>query len=807
MITSRHPMQRRWWAVVAAAVLLSAQSSVRAQDRRLEHVKAEGTALSGAGRWALIVGVDAYESPKVERLSGAVADARGVRDALIKYADFPEKQAILLTSDGAQKPTTRAILTKLEEIRQATQPDDLLLFFFAGHGVEVDGQRYLLGYDTDVSGPGALKATSLAANALMHELETIRANHRVIMIDACRNDPTQSSRAVVANEAFEAAFTLQPAKEGGVRATFLSTSKGQSAYEWTEKKRGFFSYFIEKGIAGEAANRGKVTLTSLIDYLNESVPQAVRQYRNRDQTPYTKFEGPPFVLVKPEKLPASAATLDKRPAVATRVIYGVVKDASGVPLKGALVSVAGPGGAARTLVHEPSTGAPSGSAPQAVTDEDGFFKIEGLPADADLKVTASLSNYMLRTVAAPAAENGRKISLFLPSQGASAPASARGTDTAAAEARAQAEAKARAEAQARAEAEGKQRAAAEEKARLEAQARAAAQARADAEAKQRAEAEARAKADAERIRADAALKAKADREARERAAAEARAQAEARARAEAQARADREAKERAAAKERAEAEVRARAAAEAEAKAKAAQARPAPAPALDVALAAYQTFLVEDFVEAEKLAALALESDPTNALANAVKGNAMMAGVVGNGRDRAAAARPFIDKALARQPDLALAHNALGLALVAKGDAAAAKAEFQRAVQLDPKLAVAQGNLGYVFWQEKRFDEAKKAFEQAASLDPESAIPYNGLSTVLHSMGKYGDAEKACRNAISRYQLRDQVLASFYVQLAVALYEQSRDKPSKREQAREAVARAKALGLSSHPAYATIEKS
>ena len=59
------------------------------------------------------------------------------------------------------------------------------------------------------------------------------------------------------------------------------------------------------------------------------MPQAVRQYRNREQTPYTKFEGPPFVLVRGENLPASAAALDKRPALATRVIYGVVKDSNG----------------------------------------------------------------------------------------------------------------------------------------------------------------------------------------------------------------------------------------------------------------------------------------------------------------------------------------------------------------------------------------------------------------------------------------------------------------------------------------------
>jgi tetratricopeptide (TPR) repeat protein len=222
---------------------------------------------------------------------------------------------------------------------------------------------------------------------------------------------------------------------------------------------------------------------------------------------------------------------------------------------------------------------------------------------------------------------------------------------------------------------------------------------------------------------------------------------------------------------------------------------------------AYRTFLADDFREAEKLARMALETEPDNALANAVVGNAMLAGVEGSNRQKAAAARALLEKALSRDANLALAHNGLGLAHVAQGNLDAAKAAFQKAVQADPRLGVAHGNLGYIHWQQKRFEEAKKAFEQASRLNPESAIPYNGLSTVLHSMGRFSDAEKACRDAISRYQLRDQVLASFYVQLAVSLYEQRRDKPAKHEQAREAVARARALGLNSHPAYTAIESA
>jgi tetratricopeptide (TPR) repeat protein len=790
-------------AMAVALLALVPLQGARAQERRLEHVKgASGGTLTGSGRWALIVGVDEYESKKIERLGGAVGDARAVREALVKYADFPEHQAILLTSDGAVKPSTRAILTKLEDIRQATRPDDLLLFFFAGHGVEVDGQRYLLAYDTDISGPGALKATSLAAGTLMHELDTIRANHRVIMVDACRNDPTKGLRPNLADEAFESAFTLQPAKEGGVRATFLSTSKGQSAYEWTERRRGFFSYFIEKGIGGEAANRGKVTLTSLIDYLNESVPQAVRQYRNREQTPYTKFEGPPFVLVRPEKLPARAVALDKRPELATRVIYGVVKDSNGAPLSGATVSVAVPTGASRALLHESARPAPAGDA-RVTTDEDGFFKIEGLPAEANVQVTASLANYMVRTVTAPAAENGRKISLFLPAQGAAPATASRATNTAdapAPRADAAAEARRKAEAEAKARAEADARA----KAEADARARAAAEARAkeEADARARAAAEARARAEAEaRARADAASKARAEQAAREEAAARAQAEAAARAKAEADARAKAESE----ARQRADAEARQRAEAEARAARASAPANPVAVRAQEMAAVAYRTLLADDFAEAEKLARAALTSEPDNALANAVAGNAMMAGVAGTTVGKLNEARPFIEKALARDASLALGHNAQGLALVAQFDLDGARAEFQKAVQLDPRLGVAHGNLGYVHWQQKRYSDARKSFEQAAGLNPESAIPYNGLSTVLHSMGKFSDAEKACRNAISRYQLRDQVLASFYVQLGIALYEQRKDKPAKVEEAREAIARARALGLAEHPAYAVIE--
>jgi tetratricopeptide (TPR) repeat protein len=221
----------------------------------------------------------------------------------------------------------------------------------------------------------------------------------------------------------------------------------------------------------------------------------------------------------------------------------------------------------------------------------------------------------------------------------------------------------------------------------------------------------------------------------------------------------------------------------------------------DLASAAYKSFVTEDFKDAEITARLALQADGQNARANAVLGNVLaVLGVLDDDAARVARARDYSLKALARDPKLALAHNALGVALAGEGNLSEAQAEFTRAIELDEGLAVAQGNLAWVHWQRKRFLEAERMYRLAIRLDPERAVPYNGLATVLGSLGRYEEMERASRDAIRRYEPRDRILASLYVNLAVALHEQNQH-----EAAIGAVARARALGLPNHPAYEIIQ--
>jgi tetratricopeptide (TPR) repeat protein len=657
--------------------LWAAALDARQPPRRIEQLppNAESRRRTG-GRWALVVGVDQYANRSIPPLSGAVADARAINDVLVNYADFPASQVLLLISDGTLKPTSAAIFEKLQEIKRSAAPGDLLLLYFAGHGVEVDGRRYLLTYDSRCCTAADIKSTGLLASALMQELESIKVAHRIVMVDACRNDPTKDGKQPnIADEGLETAFTLQPAAEGGLRATFLSSSRGQSAYEWTEKRRGFFSYFIEKGISGEAAQFGKVTVTSLLTYLNEMVPRNVREQKNQLQVPYAKVDGSELVLVSGAKLGRVEVALDRPASLSQRTIYGVVKDSGGAPLAGATITAV-----VLSVTRSVTQGAAADRVELAATaDEDGFFKIDGVAANADANITVAKHGYLPKTLQCPVAEAGKKLVVFLPQKAplmvtaGSGPLRTAGPTGA--------------------------------------------------------------------TGAPAAMLV------------------------------DRRAAE--------------------------------------LALVAYRTFLAEDFSEAENVGRQALAVDPENVLANAVVGNAMAAlGVNAGDAQRTAGAMEFIRRALRADVKQPLAHNALGLTLVAENKFDEAISELGLAIRSDPTLGAAHANLAYVLLKQAegsrnsgtRLKEAEKAYLEAIRLQPESSVPYNGLSNVLFSMGKYKDAVKACREAIGRYQLRDRILGLYYVQLAVAQFQDGR-----RQEALEAVGRAKALGITQHDVYATIE--
>jgi hypothetical protein len=120
-----------------------------------------------------------------------------------------------------------------------------------------------------------------------HELETCRAGFKLLLSDACRNDPQTSnarSRSMVDLESVTRPQARRP--PGGVEALF-SCSTGQLAFENEGLGHGVFFHFVIKGLQGDADldRDRKVTLLELEQYVMKRVPDYVRAEYGREQVP------------------------------------------------------------------------------------------------------------------------------------------------------------------------------------------------------------------------------------------------------------------------------------------------------------------------------------------------------------------------------------------------------------------------------------------------------------------------------------------------------------------------------------------
>jgi len=250
-------------------------------------------------RYALVIGVDRYADTQITTLGGASNDARTLAGALIQYAGFPSEQVTLLASDQPteRQPTRGNILRRLSNLAAVIPPDGLLLISFAGHGIERGGQAFLLPSDSQVSNDvDLLEQTAINVSQIRDRIRKIGVKQVLMIIDACRNDPVGRANADnPLTPAYTKAFNFDLRnREVQAFATLYATEVGHRAYEYKEKKQGYFTWILVEGLKGGAANeKGEVTLASLVKYLQERVPKRVLQDLGpgKDQKPFAVVEG------------------------------------------------------------------------------------------------------------------------------------------------------------------------------------------------------------------------------------------------------------------------------------------------------------------------------------------------------------------------------------------------------------------------------------------------------------------------------------------------------------------------------------
>ncbi|MCB1656694.1 MAG: caspase family protein [Pseudomonadales bacterium] len=132
-----------------------------------------------AQKVALVIGNSQYQNVQ-DNLKNPVNDAKAIATR------FKE-----LGFDTEMLPNAN-LDTMLEAINRARSKVDAngtLVFYYAGHGVQLDGKNYLVPVDARMANPDRVQRETIQVKEVIDKFNDSSAAVRVLMLDACRNDP------------------------------------------------------------------------------------------------------------------------------------------------------------------------------------------------------------------------------------------------------------------------------------------------------------------------------------------------------------------------------------------------------------------------------------------------------------------------------------------------------------------------------------------------------------------------------------------------------------------------------------------
>ncbi len=225
-----------------------------------------------ASRYALIIAASEYRDERLRKLLKTEADAEGMRRVLVDdtLCGFAEEHVeVLLNEDD------RAVRIAIERFFENRASDDLVLFYYAGHGIVDERRRLSLALSE--TNPD-YRGTGLEAGWLREELEDCRARRQIVILDCCNAGAFADTRDAVSPAGIKEAF------EGkGRRYVLTASDRLQFSFEKLEGveaiKNGLFTHYLLQGLepfAAAEAGGEVITVDSLFDYARERVTEATQ---------------------------------------------------------------------------------------------------------------------------------------------------------------------------------------------------------------------------------------------------------------------------------------------------------------------------------------------------------------------------------------------------------------------------------------------------------------------------------------------------------------------------------------------------
>lgn len=254
--------------------------------------------------FVLTLGVNKYQNPAYN-LDYAVNDCKAFQKAIEEGSIdlFTETHIYQLLNDDVNKDE---IVRTIDMIRDAVGPEDVFLFYYAGHGVmsqQTESNKeefYIVTHDVTnlYASPKEISEIAVSARELMQYSMDISAEKQLFILDACYSGGAVQQFAARGNEREKALAQL--ARSTG---TFFITAAQNAEYanEVGKLKHGLFTYALLEILQGTIETAGdEITVNELKTYVEERVPELSETYRGSPQYPtgYSFGRDFPIVIIK-----------------------------------------------------------------------------------------------------------------------------------------------------------------------------------------------------------------------------------------------------------------------------------------------------------------------------------------------------------------------------------------------------------------------------------------------------------------------------------------------------------------------------
>lgn len=259
-----------------------------------------------AKRVALVIGNSAYRH--TSPLTNPANDAKDIGAGLKRHGFS------VMSGFDLDKPAFDA---KVLEFATALENAEVGLFFYAGHGLQVNGQNYLVPTDAKLETVAALEFEVVRLDTVQRIMERLTSTN-ILFLDACRSNPlTRNLARALGTRTAEIGRGLAAVESGVGTLISFSTQPGNVALDGTGRNSPFAAALV-KHIAGSNDDLAAILISVRNDVIRETQRKQVPWEHSSLTGRFYFKQGAPTTSSAPPSPPSSTASPSPPLSTATR---------------------------------------------------------------------------------------------------------------------------------------------------------------------------------------------------------------------------------------------------------------------------------------------------------------------------------------------------------------------------------------------------------------------------------------------------------------------------------------------------------